>query len=173
MLAIGLVGLLALVAGLTLLLAPRRALGSALGRMLVQADVTKLFDRRFVIERRFYRRHRVFGALVVVGALAGASLLWALNTRQAAAIALAKALGPSGMRVLALSSVVLILLVLVTGIVLFVRPSALKGTEARANQWFDLGAPNSTDAVQRLVVRAPRVTGLLLLAAGAVCLRVV
>jgi hypothetical protein len=172
LLAVGLVGLFALVAGLMLLLAPRRTLGSPLGRRLVQADVTKVFDRRFVIERRVYRRHRWAGAFVVVGALAGASLLWLFQTSQAAALAASTALGPIGLRVLALVSMVLILLVLVVGVLLFVRPSALKGMEAKANRWIHLGDSRPNAFMQGLVLRAPRVTGLLLFAAGLVCLRV-
>jgi hypothetical protein len=64
-------------------------------------------------------------------------------------------------------------MVLIAGIVLFVRPSALKGVETQANRWFDPArASPANAAIGRFVVRAPRLTGLLFLTAGVVCLRV-
>ena len=171
--AIALVGVVAVLAAAALLFSPGRSplRGSRLRHFLLEADMTSLFDRRFTIERRVYRRHRIFGLLVVVGAIAGLGLIWAIRTQQALVMTLLDAMGPFGLRVLALVGAVLGLMVLLAGAVLFLRPSALKGVEAQANRWFDpVAASTSNASVGRLVARAPRATGLFLLAAGVICL---
>ena len=144
---------------------------SGLKRMLVEADLTKVLDRRYAIERRVYRRHRIFGALVVVGALSGLALLVGIGSRQPFVVSVVAALGTTGSNVLVASAAILVLLILATGIVLITRPSALKGLESRANRWIDpLGGSASSSSVARLVTGSPRVMGSLLLVAGLVCL---
>lgn len=171
--AIGLVGFVAILAAVALIFSSRPSPGtrSRLRQLLLEADITTLLDRRFTIERRVYRRHRIFGVFVVVGAFAGLGLIWAIRARQTSVVTLLNALGPFGLRVVALAGAVLGLMVLLAGAVLFLRPSALKGVEAHANRWFDpVAASTSSASVGRLVARAPRTTGLFLLAAGVVCL---
>jgi hypothetical protein len=75
-----------------------------------------------------------------------------------------------------LTSWALALFALGIGVFLLVRPSALKGLETAANRWIE-PFPSSTKAtvpaetgINRLILRAPRFSGLLLLAAGLACL---
>jgi hypothetical protein len=57
---------------------------------------------------------------------------------------------------------------------LLIRPSALKGFETAANRWIgslpSAGKPGRGEVHSRCVLRAPRLTALLLLAAGIACL---
>jgi len=172
--AIALVGILAIVTAGALFFSPREALqrGSRLRRILLEADLTIVFDRRFAIERRVYRRHRMFGLLVMGGTLAALSLLWMAGSSPAVAAALGETVSRE-LRMAALAGTLLALTLFIVGVVLFVRPSALKGVEALANRWIDpVGPSPSSAAVSRLVSRAPRATGMVLFVAGVVCLAV-
>ena len=171
--AVAVAGLVAVAVAALFILIPKGSWQrvSRLRRMLVEADLTTILDRRIAIERRVYRRHRIFGALVVVGALSGLGLLVGIGSREPVVVSIVAALGTTGSNVLVASGVVLVLLILATGVVLMVRPSALKGLEGRANRWIDpLSRTASSTSVARLVTNSPRVMGSLLLVAGLVCL---
>jgi hypothetical protein len=160
-------------AGAALLLIPRRVLEqpTAARRIFFETDLAMLFDRRFAIERGVYRRHRAFGVLVLAGALALMALIWFMS-RGARTTALGAVVGAQGIRTLALLGITLGIGLLLFGICLLVRPSVLKGVEAAANRWIDpLPAHNPHMVVSRVVIRAPRLLGLLLLAAGLACWR--
>jgi hypothetical protein len=171
--AIALAGVAALVVAALFIVIPRASWDarSRLRRVLVEADLATIFDRRFTIERRIYRRHRLFGALVVVGALSALGLMVAIGTRQPIVVSAVAALGSTGVAVMVASGALTVTLILAAGIVLILRPSALKGIESRANRWIDplSGSPSSA-SVARVVTGSPRIMGALLLLAGVVCL---
>ena len=163
-------GAFGIAAGCLLLLAPGALReGSRWRRWLLEVDLASLLDARRTIERPLYRHHRVFGAVVIAGALAWLVPFWMLRDRlpavgDFAAIAI-------------LAGCVLVTFALGIGFFLVVRPSALKGLEAAANRWIEPfplagkpGEPSGYEFVNRVVLRVPRLTGLLLLATGLGCL---
>lgn len=85
-----------------------------------------MVDRPRRIERFIYRHHRLFGSAIVVGALTVMGVVWLFRKVW---------LGGSGGSVTALLVRALIVAVFVIGIIVLVRPSALKGVEALANRW--------------------------------------
>jgi hypothetical protein len=128
-----------------------------------------LLNRYQKIERPLYRHHRLFGAVVTLGALVLFALLWRLPGH---AFMAAWAYG-LGARMAILFSLALVVFALLIGVFLIVRPSAIKAFEAASNRWIELfppGKPAVASPLPRLVLRTPRLAGLLLLAAGIACL---
>lgn len=167
-------GVLGAVAGAALLLAPRRWLEkpARLRSLLFETNVAELFNRRYTIERHVYRRHRIYGGLVLLGALTSLALLWYLGHQPKALRSLVAALGLNGARTLALVVATVAVCLVVVGTCLVVRPSVLKGVEAALNRWIDpMPVENPHMIVSRWVLRAPRLAGALLLAAGFLCWR--
>ena len=162
-------GAFGIVAGAFLLVAPGALHeGSRWRHWLLEADLAAVLDARRAIERPLYRHHRVFGAAVIAGALAWFATLWTLRDRFPVPGEYA------GTVTLALCT--LAAFALGIGVFLLIRPSALKRFEATANRWIEpLPSSGKGDAsasyavINRLVVRAPRFTGLLLLTAGLGC----
>ena len=151
--------------GVLLLVVPRDLLGGGmpLRRLLFETNVGEPFNRRFAIERTFYRRHRIFGSLVVFGGLAalGLAVYFALHPR---AWDLYMLLGKAGFRVAELLAATIGLLLVMVGVCLVVRPSVLKGIEAAANRWVEpIARRASAPSVAAAVLRGPRVAGALLL----------
>jgi hypothetical protein len=174
----GIAGALGLAAGAGLLIVPGRMLRerSGLRRWLLEIDLIALLNRRRTIERLLYRHHRAFGAAVMAGAVASLVTLWELRDDPLVTGVLPGILGAWGVRALILASWASAVLALGIGVFLLVRPSALKSFETAANRWIE-PFPSSNKAtvpaergLNRLILRAPRVTGLLLLAAGLGCL---
>ena len=149
---------------------------SLLWRLLLDIDLIKLLDRRRTIERPLYRYHYAFGAVVTVGTIAILATLWALRDDRLMTRVLPEILGDWGAETVILTIWALAVFVLGIGLFLLIRPSALKGLDIEANRWIEPfpSSPKNTAPVetglQRLTLRAPRVTGLLLLAAGLACL---
>ena len=175
----GIAGALGIFAGAVLLILPGQALRGRTRwrRWFFEIDLVALLDRRRTIERYLYRRHRAFGAAVVAGAVASLVTLWQLRDQSLAAGVLPGTLGAWGVKALILTSWASAIFALGIGMILVIRPSALKALEAVANRWIalfpaagDPGAPAGEDFITRLVLRAPRLTALLLLAAGIACL---
>ena len=173
-------GVFGVVAGVGLLVVPRQMLleSTLLRHWLFEINLSAILNRNQSIERPLYRHHRAFGAAVIAGALTSLiPLLW-LHSHSFAMAALTRTLGFLGAQAVLLSAWALVIFVLVVGLFLFIRPSALKGFESATNRWIEpfpsLG--NTTvpaeRAINRLVLCAPRLVGLLLLAAGIACLRV-
>ena len=174
LLAAGVAGVFGAATGAALLFVPRRFLEEprALRRLLLETNIGDVFNRRFTIERRVYRRHRLFGAFVIVGALAGTSLLWIATQNPAVTAALVATLGKIGFRVALTVATALDVLLYLVGVCLLLRPSVLKGIEAAANRWIDpIPGKSSHAVVSRMVLRSPRVAGALLLITGFACLR--
>jgi hypothetical protein len=176
----GIAGALGLAAGAGLLIVPGRTLRgpTALRRWLLEIDLIALLDRRQTVERPLYRHHRAFGAAVIVGAVASLAILWVWGDQTAVTGMLSGILGAWGSRVVIMTSRVLAVFALGIGVFVLIRPSALKGFETQANRWVE-PFPSSTQAtvpaersINRLILRAPRLAGLLLLAAGVGCLLV-
>jgi len=143
--------------------------GSRWRRWMLDVDLAALLDARRAIERPLYRHHRVFGAAVIAGALAWFATLWALRDRLPVPGEFAGTMTLAGCTLAAFA--------LCIGVFLVIRPSALKGLEAAANRWIEpfpsggrRDAPTGYyEFIRRVVLRAPRFTGLLLLTAGLGC----
>jgi hypothetical protein len=169
----GVAGMLGAVTGLVLLFSPRRLFddSSRLRRVLLEADVAAVFNRRFAIERRVYRRHRFFGIVVLLGAVAAASFAAYLSVHPRA-LKLQALLGRLGFTFIEVLTATLAVVLAVVGICLIMRPSVLKGIETIMNRWVEAPAQGKSHAaVLRAILRAPRIAGLLLVAAGLACLR--
>ena len=169
--ATGVAGVLGIATGATLALAPKRLFepSEAVGRWLLGTDVGELFDRRYTIERRVYRRHRIVGGVVLAGAAAALTLILFLSIDPRSA-PIRKALGRFEFRTLVAVAATIACVLVVFGLCLLVRPSLLKGLETAANRWIDASARAKRFDVSRLVLRAPRLVGMLLLVGGFACL---
>ena len=174
----GIAGALGVAAGAGLLIVPGRTLRgrTALRRWLLEIDLIALLDRRQAIERPLYRHHYAFGAAVIVGAVASLVTLWNLRDYRLVTGLLPEFLGAGGVGAVILTSWALAVFALGIGLFLLIRPSALKEFETAANRWIEPFPSSTKDTVptetgiNRLILRAPRFTALLLLAAGLACL---
>jgi hypothetical protein len=170
-----LAGAVGVTAGTGLLVIPSRALNdeSRLRVWLFDMDVSRLLDTRYSVERPVYRRHRIFGTVVMLTAGTGLAILWTLHPLLVGR--LAESFGFAGIRTVLFTAWAIASLTLVIGFILLARPSALKPLEAGANRWIEPFGPVWTSfrrgrgTVQRMVVGAPRLTGLTLLTGGALC----
>lgn len=163
-----------MVTGATLLFAPRHLLEqpSPLRRWLLEIDLGELFNRHYAIERRVYRRHRLFGGIVLVGSVATMLLLWYATSHKLVPKWLIATLGKLGFRAVILVAATVALILLIFGLCLLIRPSVLKGVEAAANRRIQPVAANRVRReAGRWVIRSPRVAGAILLVGGFVCLR--
>ena len=139
---------------------------------------TRALDVPRNADRWFYRHHRVYGAVVVVLA---AFLLWFLALGPESADwrrlfapryrELAGLFADSARFLLWLVAVFAV----VIGTVVFVRPSALKALEARANRWITArrvtrGLDRERDALDEWLARRPRAWGIIAALASAACL---
>ena len=162
---------IALVFGLLALITPARAVGLArvLGRRHSLRQATRPLEKPVYTERAFYRHHRLFGALIVAAA---ATILLYLGLRFDAEIvvrALARGNERIAVEILVETFTLLMWLgasfSLLVGLVVFVRPSALKDIEARANEWIStrqatrrLGTEHR--AMDRFFEARPRLVGI-------------
>ena len=171
--AAGVAGLVAAVVGVLLLTIPRRVLDGPTGlrRVLFETNLGTVFDARFAIERSVYRRHRIVGGVVLLGAIALAMLLWYVGRKPSVVTQLRGALGVVGLRVVTASAMTIVAGLGVAGTCLLIRPSVLKGLEAAANRWIEPPRRDAHMAVSEWVLRHPRATGLVLVLAGLACLR--
>ncbi len=168
-------GVLAMLAGLWLLIAPRGFAGFSriVNRWVSTGPATRWLETPRPIERFFYRGHKVFGALLISGAVFA---LHYLVSHQAAVSMLAAFAqpGPAGdVMAAALTSFLLAgnVVVLIVGVIVVVRPSLLKGVEAASNRWFSTheafkSLDSRSDLPDQVVARQPRLTGLVLTVAG-------
>jgi hypothetical protein len=171
-------GVLDVAVGAVLLLAPGVLRAGGRGRRwLLELDLIALLDSRLTIERPLYRHHRVFGAVVIAGALSCFAVLWALQRQSALAGALFGSAGTWGGWAAILAAWALAAFALGIGVFALIRPSALKKIEAAANRWIEPipstgrpEAPAGYGVISRFVLRMPRLTGLLLLASGLGCI---
>lgn len=173
-------GLSALLVGLWALASPAGLLRAnrALGRWVGPSGESPL-DRSIGVECFFYRHHRLFGALLILAAVYSLYKVIFSLEREALAQALAALLPQAFTRTLvdaAFGYVYLIgLLAVVVGVILLVRPSALKSVEAWSNRWISTDALGrrldaSSDLLNAWVARQPRVFGAVAAVVGGVML---
>lgn len=175
---IGIVGVtLATLAGLWLVLAPAGALRFAnrLNREYSFAWLQRALDAPRHTEPWIYRHHRIVGALLVI---ATAFFFWRLATNYSTAALAALFAGtmpPIALEMLATAATSILVIGnaagLILGVVIFVRPSALKGAEGWANRWVasDQAAEflnRRDDRAEGYAHRYPRRVGLVILAAA-------
>jgi hypothetical protein len=177
-LMIGLV--LALFVGALLLAKPAAlfALNASLSRWVDTGKTFRALDQPRHLERFFYRHHRALGVAIMLGA--GYVLWsWAFHYDRAEVVALlSRRWLASGMDwvPVALETVLVVLhvAILVIGMLIFFRPSLLKGVEAAANRWQQGPTTQPLDAVVGRLDGAfegsPRVYGLVLLVLASWCL---
>lgn len=140
--------------------------------------VTSALDTPRNIDRYFYRHHRLYGATVVILAVALLSFL-AFRAPEVAWQSLfdgrmqevGAILTDTGRVVLW----ILGLFALAIGAVVFLRPSALKSLEARANRWLRpqeaiRGLDREFHGPEQWVRRHPRAWGLVIALLSALCL---
>ena len=171
-------GVFGIVAGAALMIMPRKFLveSTQLRWWLFEYSITAFLNRYHAIEKLAYRHHRPIGAVMTIGAVIMLTPLLGLYNHPEAILALISSLGFTGTHALILASWMLSIFALVIGILLFIRPSALKDFEMAANRWIELfpHTPSSSKLADRvinqLVLRAPRLVGLLLFLLGWICL---
>ena len=147
-------------------------------RRVSMRRATRSLDVPRNVDRWFYRHHRIYGAFVVALAV----LLLGVLTFGSAPAAWHRAFGPEYREVAAIivdtARVVLWVLgifALAIGVVVFVRPSALKGVEARANRWVTTrrafrGLEREYHGTESWIARHPRAWGVAVAAATGIAL---
>ena len=171
-------GVLGISAGLALLLMPRQLLAEStwLRGWLFEYSVSAFFNRYHAVEKLAYRHHRPIGVVMTIGAIIMLTPLLGLYDHPEVILAMNRTLGFLGTYAVILASWMLSIFALIIGLFLFLRPSALKDFEMAANRWIELfpHTPSSYTladrGINRLVLRAPRLIGLLLLMLGSGCL---
>ena len=171
-------GVLGVFAGLALLLMPRQLLAEStwLRGWLFEYSVSAFFNRYHAVEKLAYRHHRPIGVVMTIGAIIMLTPLLGLYDHPEVILAMNRTLGFLGTYAVILASWMLSIFALVIGLLLLIRPSALKDFEMAANRWIELfpSTPISDKlanrGLNRLVLCAPRPIGLLLLISGLGCL---
>jgi hypothetical protein len=140
----GIVGaLIATAIGLLLVLAPGRALkvGDFLSREWSFAWFQRALDEPRHSEPFIYRHHRIVGFLLLVATL---YFFWTFATAYstAALVALYEGYLPRSVLELLATALTWVLVIgnalgFALGVIMLLRPSALKGVEATANTWVD------------------------------------
>lgn len=129
-------------------------------------------DSPKVTERLFYRHHRIFGALLVIGTgYVIYQFVWGID--YAAVFGRAEIMGSHAAAAwlaatLGFIAIVFSVVVFGIGVVVFFRPSILKRLERRANTWFaaDQSLKRLDEQVStpdRIFIRIPRLVGLLVI----------
>jgi len=165
-------GALLFVLGLVLLLFPAslERLSRLLDKWIETRAVFDQLDEPIRLERQFYRHHRIMGLLILAGAgYCLYSLMgWVDYTELIVGIPELAGRGTSGMLlegallVLALGN----LLALAVGMIVFFRPSLLKGIEAWGNRWIESdrfmeAMDRQVDVTGSWLPQNPRLIGLL------------
>jgi len=181
LLALGVMLALAVVLGLAVALRPEllARMESRSDRRFSMRRATRVLDVPRNIDRWFYRHHRLYGAAVVLLAVALLSFL-AFGQPQVAW----RGLFEPGNRVVGEILVetgrvilwILGLFALAIGTVVFLRPSALKAFEAWSNRWLTPRRAlrnvetREYHGAEQWVRRHPRGWGLIIAAIGGLCL---
>jgi hypothetical protein len=171
---------LAVVVGVLLLARPQAlfALNARLSRWVDTRATLSLLDQPHNLERFFYRHHRPLGLMIVAGATY-VLWRWAFYYDRAELLALlGRRWVASGLdwipSALEAALVALHGAILMVGLLVFFRPSLLKGLERTANHWQNGPATTRLDTVVGTLDGAfegyPRVSGLLLVVSAFWCL---
>ncbi len=170
-------GVLATLIGLWLLIAPFgfASFSGMINRWVSTRQAARWLETPRPIERFFYRRHKLFGVLLIMGA---AFALYYLGfhydaARMFAAFALPWT-GP-GVEVITTALTGFLLfgngMVLLIGVIVLLRPSLLKGVETASNRWVSTGEAfdsldSRSDFPDEVIAHRPRLAGAVLLVAG-------
>jgi hypothetical protein len=146
-----LVGLVLVVVGASLLFS----------RSAYYRKLRKTLERPWRVERFIYRHHRLSGGTIVVGSLIFLTLLGRYHGIRFETLSWPSSGGAQLLLLARLSAWLFATLTLVVGLVVAIRPSLLKGVEAKANRWIQPAPPGSPPTGQ---------LGALLLVAGLVVL---
>jgi len=166
--------LLSILLGLLLTFKPdlMERINRGANRWISMRQIDRLLDRIISLEQWFYQYHRPLGILVILGAV---YILVYFGVLFDKSIALQRLAGyiPSVLLdglldALVLTSLIGAVAALFVGLLLWLRPSLLRGFEEEANQWISsrraikvLDVPH--DQVNRFVARHMRQVGYLLL----------
>jgi hypothetical protein len=172
--------LVAFAVGVMLLARPRAlfTLNERLSRWVDTRGVFSMLDQPRHLERFFYRHHRILGAAIMLGAT---YVLWQwafhYERNQVMALLGGRWLAAGLDWVAPALEVVLVGLhvaILLVGMLIFFRPSLLKGVERAANRWQEGPQTSRLDAVVEGIDDAfeghPRVSGVLLVVSAVWCL---
>ncbi|OGS95384.1 MAG: hypothetical protein A3G79_01310 [Gallionellales bacterium RIFCSPLOWO2_12_FULL_57_18] len=141
-------------------------------RWISLRHVERMLDRSFSIEHWFYRYHRLLGIAIVLGATY-ILIYFGFLFDKAYALQHLGSKAPARLLDILLDALILFLLLgaavaLVAGLIVWLRPSLLRGFEEGANQWVStrratkvLDVPH--DQLERFVTRHARQIGWLLL----------
>lgn len=178
----------ALVYGVALLAAPSRTLrfNEFASRWFSTHSVQVALDKRHDLQRLVYRRHRWIGAMLLVG---GGYVLWVLLSRYDPSLVLAplkRSMSPRLASAILDAAWWLLVpanaLAVLVGIVMFARPSLLRGVESVANREVSTEAVGTMldsvySAPDRVIRAYPRLIGVVIviasLYAGATLARIV
>lgn len=170
----GIAGIASVVPGVGLLAMPKRMPNKStrLRQWLFEEDLLALLNRYHRIEPPLYRHHRIFGAVVIAGAVILLGFLSKQNDHFMAS-AWSHLLG---IRMAMMAAWALAILALIVGIYVFIRPSALKPFEAFANYWIEpfstatIAVVTKPKGITSLTMLMPKRIGILLVVAGIGCL---
>ena len=167
----------ALLYGVALLAAPSRTLrfNDVASRWFSTRSVQVALDKRHDLQRVIYRRHRWIGVLLLVG---GSYVLWILLARYDPSVVVAplkRSMSPRLASAILDAAWWLLVpanaLAVVVGIVMFARPSLLRGVESFANREVSTEAVGTMldgvySAPDRLIRAYPRLTGVVIVIAS-------
>ena len=167
----------ALLYGVALLAAPSRTLrfNDVASRWFSTRSVQVALDKRHDLQRVIYRRHRWIGVLLLVG---GSYVLWILLARYDPSVVVAplkRSMSPRLASAILDAAWWLLVpanaLAVVVGIVMFARPSLLRGVESFANREVSTEAVGTVldgvySAPDRLIRAHPRLTGVVIVVAS-------
>ena len=167
----------ALLYGVALLAAPSRTLrfNDVASRWFSTRSVQVALDKRHDLQRVIYRRHRWIGVLLLVG---GSYVLWILLARYDPSVVVAplkRSMSPRLASAILDAAWWLLVpanaLAVVVGIVMFARPSLLRGVESFANREVSTEAVGTVldgvySAPDRLIRAYPRLTGVVIVVAS-------
>lgn len=167
---------LSLVVSALLVAAPARLLelNRRASRWIDTSRHLAILERPLMLERLFYRHHRILGACIALGA---AYVLWrwfSVYDREGVVGLLDRRWRAAGLDWIVVAGEALVVglhgLILVAGLVILVRPSLLKSIERTANRWHTTFPGQRLDTVVEGVDRSvegyPRLAGLILLGAS-------
>lgn len=130
----------------------------SLSDWLLKQKISELCSRTWKVERFVYRHHRLFGSAITAGALTLLGVLYSWHKHLP--VLPAKPLG-AGMPMAEFAAWTIVGAVLLVGMTMLIRPSALKSVENLSNRWI---------ALPLLKLRTTRQTGILLMLAGLACI---
>ena len=120
-----------------------------------------VLDRSWWVERYIYRHHLAFGAAIVVGALIFLALLFRYHGIDIRNVSWPASQGAQFTLLVRIAAWLFAGVALLVGLIVVVRPSALKDIEQKANRWVEPSRPTLLQS---------RKVGILLLLVGIACL---